>query len=75
LLSPDKKTLQWSEIRTEKLPEVFETHLPVCWSYHIAETFRREYPERIVDRPSKRGAMGEYIADEPEQTPESQPLH
>jgi hypothetical protein len=72
LLSPEKKTVQWSEIPAEELPEVFETHLPVCWSCHIAETFRREYPERVVDRPWKRGAMGEYIADEPQQTSESQ---
>ena len=72
LLSPEKKTVQWSEIPAEKLPEVFETHLPVCWSCHIAETFRRERPERIVDRPWKRGAMGEYVADEPEELPEHQ---
>jgi hypothetical protein len=72
LLSPENRTVQWSEIPAEKLPEVFETHLPVCWSCHIAETFRREHPEHVVDRPWKRGAMGEYIADEPEQTPESQ---
>jgi hypothetical protein len=62
LLGPDKKTAQWTEIPAERLPEVFETHLPVCWSCHIAETFRRDHPERVVDRPWKRGAMGEYIA-------------
>jgi hypothetical protein len=72
LLSPENKTVQWSEIPAEKLPELFETHLPVCWSCHMAETFRREHSERVVDRPWKRGAMGEYVADEPEQTPESQ---
>jgi hypothetical protein len=72
LLSPDKKTVQWSEIPAEELPEVFEKHLPVCWSCHIAETFRREYPEPVVDRPWKRGAMGEYVADEPQQASESQ---
>jgi hypothetical protein len=59
--------VQWSEIPAEELPEVFETHLPVCWSCHIAETFRREYPKRVVDRPWKRGALGEYIADERQQ--------
>ncbi len=75
LLSPEKKTVQWSQIPAEKLPEVFETHLPVCWSCHVAETFRREHPERVVDRPWKRGAMGEYIADESEQTPESQQVY
>ncbi len=47
LLSHDKKTLQWSEIRTEKLPEVFETHLPVCGSYHIAETFGANIPNAL----------------------------
>jgi len=73
LLSPEKKTVQGTEIPAEKLLEVFETHLPVCWSCHMAETFRREHPERIVDRPWKRGAMGEYIADEPEEMPERQP--
>jgi hypothetical protein len=50
LLSPEKKTVQWSEIPAEKLLEVFETHLPVCWSCHIAQTFRREHPELVVDR-------------------------
>jgi hypothetical protein len=73
LLSLEKKTVQWTEIPAEKLPEVLETHLPVCWSCHMAETFRREHPERIVDRPWKRGAMGEYIADEPEEMTERQP--
>jgi|SRR5215469_1670570 len=64
VLSPDKKTIQWSDIPTEKLPEVFETHLPVCWSCHMGETFRREHPERFVDRPWNRGTMGEYIGDD-----------
>jgi hypothetical protein len=40
----------------------------------MAETFRREHPERVVDRPWKRGAMGEFI-DESEETRESQPAH
>lgn len=64
LLGPDKKTVQWTDLPPEKLPELFETHLPVCWSCHIAETFRREHPNDFVDRPWNRGAMGEYIEDE-----------
>ncbi len=63
LLSPDRKTVQWSDVAAEKLPELFETHLPVCWSCHIAETFRREYPERVVDRPGNRGPMGELLSE------------
>lgn len=63
LVGPDGKTAQWSEVAPEKLPELFETHLPVCWSCHIAETFRREHPERVVDRPANRGPMGEFLTN------------
>jgi hypothetical protein len=42
--------VQWSEIPAEKLQEVMRTHQPVCWNCHIAETFRREHPELVVDR-------------------------
>jgi len=67
LLSPDKKTIQWNDVPPERLPEVFETHSPVCWSCHIAETFRRQHPGGFVDRSWNRGAMGECIEDEPGQ--------
>jgi hypothetical protein len=59
LLGLDRKTVQWSDVAAEHLPEIFNTHLPVCWSCHIAQTFRRENPERVVDRPGNRGPMGE----------------
>ena len=63
LLGPDRKTVQWSEIAAENLPDVFATYLPVCWSCHIAETFRREHPEMVVDRPGNRGPMGELLTE------------
>ncbi len=50
LLSPDHKTVEWKELRPEQLPEIFSTHRPVCWNCHIAEKFRRLYPELVVDR-------------------------
>jgi hypothetical protein len=53
LLNPEKKTVYWDKIAAERLPEVFQTHLPVCWSCHIAETFRREHPDLVVDRPAR----------------------
>jgi len=65
LLGPDKKSVPWTELPPEELPDAFESHLPVCWSCHIAETFRREHPDRFVDRPGNRGAMGEYVEDVP----------
>jgi hypothetical protein len=55
LLSSDRVTLEWNEIPAEKVPAVLQTHKPVCWDCHIAETFRRRYPELVVDRPWKPG--------------------
>jgi hypothetical protein len=53
LLAPDQKTVMWGEVPPEKLPEVFEKYQPVCWSCHIAETFRRVHPELVTDRPPR----------------------
>jgi hypothetical protein len=53
LLAPNSKTVSWSDVPAEKLPEVFATHKPVCWSCHVAETFRREHPELVSDRPAR----------------------
>lgn len=60
LLDIDRKTVQWNEVSTEKLQEVLGTHRPVCWSCHMAETFRREHPERVVDRHSDGLRMNLY---------------
>jgi len=60
LLTPDRRTVEWNQIPPEKLPEVFETYSPVCWSCHVAESFRREHPDRVVDRQWERGADGAY---------------
>jgi hypothetical protein len=53
LLDARRETTEWNEIRPEKLPEVFAAYLPVCWSCHIAETFRREHADLVVDRPRR----------------------
>lgn len=52
LMNQEKKTVFWDEIPPEKLPEVFDNYAPVCWDCHITETFRREHPEMVVDRPA-----------------------
>jgi hypothetical protein len=61
LLSPERVAKQWNEIPAEQLPEVFQTHLPVCWNCYIAETFRRKNAERVLDRNWERGVGGEYV--------------
>ncbi len=50
LRGPDGKTVPWNEMRPEQLPEILSTHSPVCWNCHIAERFRREHLELVVDR-------------------------
>lgn len=50
LLTPERKTVEWKDVPPETLQEVLETHAPVCWDCHIAETFRREHPELVTDR-------------------------
>lgn len=67
LLSPEHIAKQWNEIPAETLPEVFQTHLPVCWNCYIAETFRRQNAEKVLDRNWPRGAGGEYEPKEEEE--------
>jgi hypothetical protein len=54
LLSPDNRTLEWSDLPAERVPEILESHRPVCWNCHIAEEFRRKHPDLVVERPWKR---------------------
>ncbi len=51
LLDREGKTVTWDQVAPEKLPDVFSTHSPVCWSCHIAQTFRREHADLVVERP------------------------
>jgi len=53
LLSLEGKTVEWDEIRAQDLPEMLASSLPVCWNCHIAETFRHEHPELVVQRPGR----------------------
>lgn len=50
LLSPEGRTVAWSEVRPEAVPQTLQTHLPVCWNCHIVQTFCREHPDLVVDR-------------------------
>lgn len=54
LMSPDKKTVEWSDLPPERVPEALATYMPVCWNCHIAVTFRNEHPELITERPWPR---------------------
>jgi hypothetical protein len=47
---PDRLTREWSDIAADQLPDAFSAGEAVCWDCHVAETFRRQYPELVTDR-------------------------
>ena len=51
LMTPQGQTREWHDVRPEQVPDVLATHRPVCWNCHIVETFRKEHPELVVERP------------------------
>jgi hypothetical protein len=51
LRAPDGRTFAWEELRPETIPELLSTHQPVCWNCHLAESFRRRFPQLVLDRP------------------------
>ena len=56
LMNAERRTVEWAEVPPEMIREVLATHLPVCWNCHLAESFRREHPELVVDRSWKSEA-------------------
>jgi hypothetical protein len=52
LMAQGGQTMEWSEIAGEHLLDVLQSHWPVCWNCHVAETFRRQHAELVVDRPA-----------------------
>jgi hypothetical protein len=49
LETPDGRTIEWSEVKLEDLPQVLETHRPVCRSCH-ANSFRAQFPDIVAVR-------------------------
>lgn len=51
LFKPEGITVEWKEIPISGVNEAMSNYLPVCWNCHIAQTFYREHPELVVERP------------------------
>ena len=47
--------LEWSEIPALSVLDMMETSRPVCWNCMIAEGFRRDHPDLVVERPPRPG--------------------
>jgi hypothetical protein len=50
IIDDNAATHEWGEIAPEKVPAAMETHLPVCWDCHVAETLRRISPDLVTER-------------------------
>jgi hypothetical protein len=48
-----RPAVQWTDLRPEQLPELFETCEAVCWDCHVVETLYRKHPELVTERPGK----------------------
>jgi hypothetical protein len=51
LLTADRKTVEWTQVPVDQLPEVLERSTPICFACHMASTLVREHPELSVERP------------------------
>lgn len=47
--------VEWTQIPAERLPEVLESHRPVCFDCGVVETFRCINPELVTDRSQFHG--------------------
>jgi len=55
LRAPDGTIRGWDGFQPEQVIDVLATHAPVCWDCRVAESFRREHPELVTDRPPRPG--------------------
>lgn len=55
LVSPEGGLVDWAGFRPEQVLDVLARHQPVCWDCRVAEGFRREHPELVVDRSPRVG--------------------
>jgi hypothetical protein len=53
LLSPGGRIVTWSEVAPAALDAVLRSHAPVCAHCDVAETFRRQYPDLVTERPAR----------------------
>ena len=48
------RLLAWTDIKAEDLPDALDAFQPVCENCMVVETFRREYPDLVTERPTRR---------------------
>jgi hypothetical protein len=58
LVDAEGSFVEWGEIPAEKLPEMLNTHFPVCWNCDTIERFRRDNPDLVTDISGRDRASG-----------------
>jgi hypothetical protein len=53
MVSLDGKIIEWDKLPAEELPEKLAAARPVCWNCTVTESFRKEHPELVIERPWK----------------------
>jgi hypothetical protein len=61
LLEPSTgRLLTWADIKPEDLPDALKAFQPVCENCMVVETFRREYPDMVTERPTRAPIMHKH---------------
>ena len=55
LMASDGKFVEWAAFRPEQIMGILPVHKPVCWDCFQAESFRRDHPELVTERPQRTG--------------------
>ena len=50
LFNPEGYTVEWAAISISAVNQAMANYLPVCWNCHVAQTFRREHADLVVER-------------------------
>ena len=51
LITAEREIVGWAQIPPRHVMEALATHLPVCWDCDVAETFRRNFADLVLDDP------------------------
>jgi len=58
LLQANGVSLEWSQVRADKLQETLAAGRPVCFACHMASQLVRERPDLVTDRSSNMHSQG-----------------
>ncbi len=52
-MASDGTFVEWAAFRPEQIMGILPVHKPVCWDCFQAESFRRDHPELVTERPQR----------------------